>query len=323
MTLDRFLVILLFFSYGYVSSQNLVLNPSFEEYEKCPKSLQAKPIHNALFWNQIGIGTSDYFSSCSKKCGVPKNFNGHQEAKEGKSYIGMVLYNEKNQLYQEAVQTKLKEPLEKGKYYYVEYSYSLAEKSRYMIEEVDYFIGDSITLFHQHTISQFEPAKERKVNIDDLKQKWITKNFVYQAKGSEQYLSFGASEKSKIPRQVAFKGKQLAYYYLDDIKLYALDTLQKDNDTMNLYSYKEDTLFSPSLDDILQHLKSSYNNLLNDVFVELTTNQQYLLIDLKKALKTDKTMNFLKVNYHLKPEDELDGKVIVRIFNQNINWNEK
>lgn len=319
MTLDRFLVILLCFSYSYVSSQNLVLNPSFEEYEKCPKSLQAKPIHNALFWNQIGIGTSDHFSSCSKKCGVPKNFNGYQEGKEGKSYIGMVLYNRDNQSYQEAVQTKLKEPLEKGKYYYVEYSYSLAEKSIYMIEEVDCFIGDSITSFHQHTISQFEPAKERKVNIDDLKQKWITKGFVYQAKGGEQHLSFGASEKSKTPRQVAFKGKQLAYYYLDDIKLYEIDTLQGNN-AIDLYSYKEDTLFSPSLDDILQHLKSSYNNLSNDVFVELTTNQQYLLTDLKKALKTDKTMNFLKVNYNLKPEDELDGKVIVRIFNQNNNW---
>lgn len=301
-------------------AQNLVNNGSFEEYEKCPKSLQAKPIHNALFWNQIGIGTSDHFSSCSKKCGVPKNFIGIQDAKDGNSYIGIIFYNGTKDGYQEAVQTKLKEPLEKGKYYYVEYSYSLAEKSRYMIEEVDYFIGDSVTSFHQHTVSQFESAKERKVNIDDLKQKWITKNFVYQAKGGEQYLSFGASEKSKPPRQVAFKGKQLAYYYLDDIKLYVLDTLQKDNDTMNLYSYKEDTLFSPSLDDILQHLKKSYNNLSNDVFVELTTNQQYLLTDLKKALKTDKTMNFLKVNYHLKPEDELDGKVIVRIFNQNNNW---
>lgn len=318
MRLVRILAVLFTLWNSNMFSQNLVPNPSFEAYDKCPKSLQAKNVHNALFWYQIGIGTSDHFSLCSKRCGVPENYIGVQEAKDGNSYIGMIFYNGTEDGYQEAVQTKLIEPLEKGKCYYVEYSYSLADKSMYMIEDIDYSLGDSVSAFNQNTISQFIPLKESKVKVDDLKRKWITNRFIYQAKGGEQYLSFGASEKSKTHRKIGFKGEQFAYYYLDNIQLYKLDTFQ--NNAISTYSYKEDTLVSPSVDNILQHIKNSYKDLSKEVFVKLTTSQQYLLADLKNILKNDKELRFLKVNYRLKEEDELNSIVIVRVFNHNTNW---
>src|SRR5258707_902616 len=78
MTKLRYIVLLLLISSGkMLFSQNLVSNPSFEEYSVCPD-----------LWNQTSRATgwssfrssTDYFNTCdgSNVVGVPENFAGYQ-----------------------------------------------------------------------------------------------------------------------------------------------------------------------------------------------------------------------------------------------------
>ncbi|TYB69513.1 hypothetical protein ES676_13910 [Bizionia saleffrena] len=56
-----------------VSSQNLVLNPSFEEARRCTE-LVGNFDANVSFWSSPTYGSTDLFNSCSEReTGIPYN----------------------------------------------------------------------------------------------------------------------------------------------------------------------------------------------------------------------------------------------------------
>jgi len=84
---------------GDLRAQNLVPNPSFEEYNACPDLLGE--IYQCGGWNSTVYSSStDYFNACNvfipnvtQNVGVPDNFWGHMPSFAGDAYAGMVLYN--------------------------------------------------------------------------------------------------------------------------------------------------------------------------------------------------------------------------------------
>ena len=75
-------------------SKNLVLNPGFERYEECPKSHNPENQSHKLVpgWSYPTFAAPDYFNKCaSTDAGVPNNFAGISEPKEGKGYVGAIL----------------------------------------------------------------------------------------------------------------------------------------------------------------------------------------------------------------------------------------
>ena len=109
-------------------AQNLVPNPSFEEYTTCPDNYYMLPTD----WYSCS-GTPDYFNSCDSTgdYSVPNNGDGNQIAFNGVGYVGLytVYYSFMNGDYKEYIGCLLKTPLIIGAKYYISFYVSLADIS--------------------------------------------------------------------------------------------------------------------------------------------------------------------------------------------------
>lgn len=103
-----------------INAQNLVPNPSFEEYIDCPYS-------TADFQNQVVdwysfSGSPDYFNTCSNDldgfAGVPSNAWGYQYPVSGNAYCAVVPYLHYAENYREYIACPIT-PLIVGEQYYV------------------------------------------------------------------------------------------------------------------------------------------------------------------------------------------------------------
>lgn len=104
-------------STGYCA-QNLVPNPSFEEYIDCPWSCCDLDL-NCVNWYSFSE-TPDYFNSCSEyTAGVPFNPWGHQFAITGNAYAALVTYSSIAENIREYIATPLTTPIESGESYYI------------------------------------------------------------------------------------------------------------------------------------------------------------------------------------------------------------
>jgi len=211
-----------------MSAQNLVLNPSFEDFYDCPKDISF--FHtNVKYWTIPNNGTTDYFNSCSEKMGF-KNFSGYQKPRTGKGYAGIYTYYKKN--YREYVQGTLKQNLKRGETYRVTFYLSMADSSSYAIKEIGFMTtSKEYNSFHSKTNINARTIAERALNmkyhpiiklqyLEDSKD-WTKISFTYKAEGFEKYFSIGnfnsnaQTEKSKIPS----KSGSLSYYYIDDVSI--------------------------------------------------------------------------------------------------------
>lgn len=108
--------------------QNIVPNPSFEEYSQCPNNSQQTEFCNG--WNSWRL-TPDYFNACSpsetfeeKKCDVPCNLGGCQDANTGSAYIGLITHPQvsiPSNPYREYLGAELLEDLVIDEEYYISF----------------------------------------------------------------------------------------------------------------------------------------------------------------------------------------------------------
>ncbi len=105
-------------------SQNLVPNPSFEEYIDCPWS--STELHqNCVDWYSFAL-TPDYFNACSEyMAGVPSNAWGYQSAITGEAYAALITYSSIFVNEREYIAAPLTSSLEPGESYYVMFYVSL------------------------------------------------------------------------------------------------------------------------------------------------------------------------------------------------------
>ena len=86
------IICVLFFSIQIkAQDKNLVLNPSFEKYDKCPVDPTSMDFSHKLIpdWTYPTIATPDYFNRCSTgEVRVPNNFAGVSEPHSGDAYVG-------------------------------------------------------------------------------------------------------------------------------------------------------------------------------------------------------------------------------------------
>lgn len=109
----------------FLGAQNLVPNPSFEEYVNCPNDFGES--FELTHWFRA-LATPDYFNACAgvdDTCGVPKNFVGFQQAATGSGYLGMVTYsNDPPDGFRELMGVKIDEALIEGRTYYISFKVS-------------------------------------------------------------------------------------------------------------------------------------------------------------------------------------------------------
>jgi len=110
----------------FLGAQNLVPNPSFEEYFNCPNDYGESFELRDWF---MAYATPDYYNVCytgsPDTCGVPMNVSGFQYPASGDGYLGMITYsNDPPDGFRELIGVKLAAPIVPGTTYYASFKVS-------------------------------------------------------------------------------------------------------------------------------------------------------------------------------------------------------
>lgn len=221
---------------------NLVSNPSFEEYTHCPTGLSN--ICEAIGWFQPNIvwgsvcnsGSSDYHNSCTNipHQTVPYNWAGYQYPRTGNGYAGVGVFNNLDSLTgREYIEVMLNSPLINNHKYCVSFFVSLANGVKLGISGIGAFFStdsllensmDLVAIIRQPQIfSSLDFALMDTTNWMEIRGEFI-------AHGSEKFMTIGNffdgdSIKYMINDSNAYPPNWgYAYYYIDDVSVYACDT---------------------------------------------------------------------------------------------------
>ena len=121
--MKRFFTLLFLFLTFSSFGQNLIPDPSAEDYALCPTGLGILETWLPT-WNTYR-GTPDYFNNCSNGLGNSNPF-GFQEPMTGNGYLGAVTFTIGLENAREYFGIQLIEPLEIGQTYYISFHASLA-----------------------------------------------------------------------------------------------------------------------------------------------------------------------------------------------------
>ncbi len=155
---------------------------------------------------------------------------GYQETHSGNCYGGIFAFSHGD--YREYIQTPLKAPLEKGKYYRFTMYVSLGDYSRTSVDQLGVcFLQSKAGYDNSDVITNLNPVymvmgKE----VSKEKDKWHRLTVIYKSKGGETWLLIGSFAVNKlrslnpdIPKDLKThinqKAGRDAYYYLDDLSL--------------------------------------------------------------------------------------------------------
>ncbi|MEX0273812.1 MAG: OmpA family protein [Flavobacteriaceae bacterium] len=210
-----------------VVGQNLVANPSFEQFGDCPSEL-GNVARDVADWNMPTKGSTDYFNVCSSRLGIPENFNGIQEAQFGDGYAGFYMLAPNN--YREYIQGKLTGTLREGERYGVSFYVSLAEKSKYAVR--DFGILFSENPVEEDTKKHFSNAhldpNFNKFNFLEVSERgyfkdmndWMLVYGEFVSKGTENYLTIGNfRDDTRTNTKKAGGMKSASYYYIDMVSV--------------------------------------------------------------------------------------------------------
>ncbi len=212
------------FSLFTASGQNLVPNPSFEEYSECPNN--PGQIDRAQNWYAPTTGSSDYFNSCfttgGVNMGVPSNRLGYQEPSTGEAYAGLILFESAGTLvYREYLQCQLVQPLVLGQSYYFSVNVALADSAIYTMRDFGvHFSSDSVLSNNFQNLQVIPQITYSGGTYFD--NNWLTISGEYMAFGNEQFMTLGYFEDNTSLDTVStgnsmdFTSNDVCYVYIDD-----------------------------------------------------------------------------------------------------------
>lgn len=218
---------------------NLITNPSFESSSK-GKLKKLKQINVAEGWDSpTGLRADLYDNSKSGlPCSAPTNQYGDENPMEGSRYAGITAYSYNNKQPRTYIQTQLLGPLEKDVEYCIKFYVSLADKSKYAINNLGMYISkDPLEIETKEDII-FEKEKEfehvalsPENEVMNGRYNWFPVCASYTATGKEEYITIGNffnnkdTKYEKLKKLAGTTGSQLpvAYYYIDQVEVFIMD----------------------------------------------------------------------------------------------------
>ncbi len=211
-------------------AQNLVPNPSFENYDSCPR------YNGDLFcipWYSPTVSTPDYFNECwneswNDNMDVPINRFGAEAARSGVAYAGiytqLVTVNAR-----EYITIRLFDSLKAGSKYCVEFYVSLGDSSWGGVN----FLGAHLSStpdtmyagFNMYNLP-FQPQIEYDSIMNDTSG-WTKISGLYIALGGECYLTIGVFKPDSLLTYDSIQGDgsvKFTYYFIDDVSVWQCDT---------------------------------------------------------------------------------------------------
>lgn len=210
----------------FAFAQNLVPNPSFEQYDTCPTS--TNQVKYATGWS-IDINSSDYFNSCANSgsvVDVPNTSLGYQCPANGNAFCGFHAF--KGILpalaqYREYFGRALSSPLNIGEKYYISFKISLADESYCAVNKVgikftNINYGDTTLLPVPIPVMNNNASFYTNIIISDTSG-WTTISGTFIADSSYQYVIIGNFFDNSHTDTCLFHGNICynSYYFIDDI----------------------------------------------------------------------------------------------------------
>lgn len=209
--LNIILIFVLLMFHRVLYSQNYVENPSFENITGCPDDFFQ--IYKAAPWfspnceplrpdrHRYAILFTSGANCNNDLTGVPKNVWCYRYAHTGVSYAGIEIVSAKpiGSTYRQYMETKLKQPLEKGKKYYVSIFYNLCYPVN-LSSDVICFNTDSLgAYFSENIVAKNPNCNPLPVSPQvygeskqlPLGQGWQELSGCVTSKGNEQFMTIG------------------------------------------------------------------------------------------------------------------------------------
>ena len=210
------------FQFLFLSGQNLVPNPSFEDTLGCPMfypDLEGICEH----WYSYS-GTCDYMNNCSSVCGYNNQY-GYQEPHSGAAYAGILAYHKNIPDAREHLGIELLEPVEVGTTYYVSF-YVCTAWNNLLANISCNKMGALLTTYSYNEPEGLQPLPnvatitEEAIISDTLQWTQIFSSFVADSAYSHliigNFFEDALLDTLNLPYQVV---PQISYYYVDDICL--------------------------------------------------------------------------------------------------------
>jgi len=293
------LIILFIITQGITSGQNLVPNPSFEEYSECP--FQNGQLPFALPWftdlyhfgplpSGINGSSSEYFNMCDSTTGGTAHIYLIQKPRTG---YGMAAFG----TYYEYIEVILTKPLKSNKTYCISYYVSLFGLSRFACDALcACFTNDSLLNTDSNIprlICGNRVCNETGNIIKDTIN-WVKVNMDYNAIGGEQFITIG---NFKAPSEIneedtGHPGGWSTYYFIDDVAVYECDTPVYPANVPDQSPCKGETvaLGSQTRPQYLYEWKDATGNIISDqgsITIVADTSTYYVLK--QKDFKFDET----------------------------------
>lgn len=225
-----------------LDGQNLVPNPSFEEYSGCPNlTITDTNIDSALFWSTPTY-SANYFHPCATHFwySVPENNIGYQYARTGVAYAGIFTYHnpavsppEFAEAGHEYIDCELTDAMTADSVYMVSMFVSLGDKSDHACACMEVLLTDEALSLNipppeiangQTDLIEASPQLTTPTGLI-LKDtaNWMGLCWLYQADGNEKHITIG-NFKKHIDTEATYlyptvNEPNIAYYYLDDVSI--------------------------------------------------------------------------------------------------------
>ncbi len=226
------LLFVLIFSFGF--SQNLVPNPSFEQYDSCTTAFGSFNGYCSS-WQSYSM-SPDYYNVCclDTTASVPNNAAGYQNPITGVAYAGIVTYVYCSTPYRECIGAELITPLVIGEVYSIRFKISRAETFSTISTDK---IGIKFTnQTYDDFTSPIPVDNQAHVYIDSIISdtlNWYEYQGVYTADDSYRYIVLGNFFDDTTINLFPNDTNGFGYYYIDDIYV-GKDSLTLLNESENI-----------------------------------------------------------------------------------------
>jgi|688.fasta_scaffold01715_11 outer membrane protein OmpA-like peptidoglycan-associated protein len=185
-------------------------------------------------WSSPNATSADLYNNMVKstKVSVPKNDYGTEEPIDGSSYAGFRAFTKDPKKTRTYVQTKLTKKMSKDKLYCVRFNVSLADLSKWGVNNIGVFVSDRKIQNTTDNALTFIPHITEKSNKSIITMEgWETICGTYLATGKEEYIvigCFGTEDNlrlEKVKKPASQEGVVMAdaYYYLDNVEIVEIE----------------------------------------------------------------------------------------------------
>ncbi|MDX2360972.1 MAG: hypothetical protein QNK23_09210 [Crocinitomicaceae bacterium] len=215
--------ILLLFVLFQSTAQNLVPNPSFEDFSTCPTSWGSLGLANS--WTvPVILLTPDYFNTCALPISTvspPNNFPGYSWPATGEGFVGLLTFGA-NSYGREFIESELISPLTAGETYEISFKYSCADSMNYSVGALGIYLSTSYESWNIYQLS-VTPQIEATSSLSDTSD-WITFSQNYIAQGGEKFITLGNFRTDSLTivdtiNNYPGSNHEYSYHYIDDVSI--------------------------------------------------------------------------------------------------------